>query len=361
MTSLYGRIWCGWACPQTVFLQFLFGPVERLIEGNAARRRKQDAGDFSLSMALRKFLKHIIYITASVFIAVTFLGYFTGMDRAVNVLCCPGGVLTSSLLFLIVFSLIFYFVFAWFREQACILVCPYARFQTVLTDEKTLTIGYDTSRGEKRGNPRKLKGEPLGDCIDCGFCGRVCPTGIDIRDGLQLECIGCARCIDACNSVMKAWKRPPGLVRYASEDQLSGKKHKLARPRVYAYLSLTALLLSVFIFLVSSRSLAAVDITRKGTLAYFPVGTDSTANIFSLNIRNKGVSPVTCTMAFPDLKGRSNIQNKRIPLQAGAMKTYPVNIIFPKTYLMEGRRAIILKVTGGKDIIEQPVVLLGPQ
>ena len=170
-----------------------------------------------------------------------------------------------------------------------------------VVDEKSLNVNYDAKRGEPRGKPKKNVEQTLGDCVNCGHCVKVCPTGIDIRDGVQLECIGCTKCIDACDTIMDAWKRPRGLVRYASLDQLEGKEHSLLRPRVWVYAGLITILLSVFGVLVVNRDLTTVALVRKGAAPYMEMGTDSIANIFSLDIRNKsgdksgGISPVSST------------------------------------------------------------------
>jgi cytochrome c oxidase accessory protein FixG len=219
-TARLGRIWCGWACPQTVFLHFLFAPLERLIEGKASERKKRDAGPADFRWLWRKALKHAVFLAVSWWIANTALAYFWGVDNMAWAIAHPSARNLPGLLMVLAFTGAFYYVFAFFREQACIMVCPYARFQSVLFDERTSLIAYDEKRGEARGKGPKGDRAGLGDCTDCRQCVLVCPTGIDIRMGQQMECIGCARCIDACDRTMTAWKKPAGLIRYASLSEL---------------------------------------------------------------------------------------------------------------------------------------------
>lgn len=211
LTALFGRIWCGWLCPQTVFVEGVFRRIERLIEGPANTRLR-------LKNYPKKISKHIIYVALSIFLSRVFLSYFG----------------TASNLYVFAFlSIVLYFNFFWFREQFCIIMCPYGRMQSVLQDQDTININYDSKRGEPRG---KVRVQTAGDCVDCGLCVAVCPTGIDIRNGLQMECIGCANCVDACDGIMTKLKRPLGLIRYDSLRGLETGKRRTIRPRLIAYL-----------------------------------------------------------------------------------------------------------------------------
>ncbi|MEI8340830.1 MAG: cytochrome c oxidase accessory protein CcoG, partial [Verrucomicrobiota bacterium] len=248
VTAVLGRIWCGWACPYTVFLDHVFRPIERWIDGDASARRKLATAPLDLSKIMKRTIKHGLYILVSALIAHIFLSYFISIPRLYAFM--KQGPLEHVTSFGIVAFLTgaLYFCFAQFREQFCILMCPYGRLQSALTDEDTMIIGYDLKRGEPRG---KATDPNAGACVDCNRCVTVCPTGIDIREGLQLECIGCAACIDACDDIMRKLKRPAGLVRYDSTRGLAGKKRRIFRPRLLAYgllglLGLTALGVTVF-------------------------------------------------------------------------------------------------------------------
>jgi cytochrome c oxidase accessory protein FixG len=241
VTSLLGRVWCGWACPYTVFIDHVFRRIERLLEGDAVARRKLDAAPWSVAKVLRRGGKYALYALCSALIAHVFLSYFVSIPRLYAHM--QEGPLAHAMAFGIVafLTLTLWFCFGWFREQFCIMMCPYGRLQSALTDDDTLIVGYDENRGEPRGRKGKdlpVAGPKEGDCIDCFRCVNVCPTGIDIRNGLQMECIGCTACIDACNTVMAKLSRPPGLIRYDSLNGLVGKKRRWLRPRVFAYTAL---------------------------------------------------------------------------------------------------------------------------
>jgi cytochrome c oxidase accessory protein FixG len=242
VTSLLGRLWCGWACPYTVFLDHVFRRIERWTEGDAVARRRLDAAPWTASKWLRRGLKHSLYLLCATLIAHVFLSYFVSIPRLYQHM--QEGPLAHATAFgaVLFLTLILWFCFGWFREQFCAIMCPYGRLQSALTDDDTVVIGYD----EKRGEPRGPKGKTDGSCIDCRRCVNVCPTGIDIRDGLQLECIGCAACIDACDDVMTLVGRPRGLVRYDSLNGLQGRKRRILRPRLLAYTILGLLGLTVF-------------------------------------------------------------------------------------------------------------------
>jgi cytochrome c oxidase accessory protein FixG len=360
VTSLYGRIWCGWACPQALFPQFLYDPLERLLEGTSTVRKKRDSLGLSWDWFWRKALKHVLYLLLSFTISFTFFAYFTGKDYLLHLLFTPGSHPGMSLA-LVLGGLTLYGFFPWFKEQACILVCPYARFQTVLTDEKTLNIGYDENRGEPRGNPRKQPKTEFGDCINCRRCVRVCPTGIDIREGLQLECIGCAKCIDACNAVMRAWKREEGLVRYASLKQFEGKEHKILRTRVIAYLGLTFILLAAFTALLLFRPLTSVKIIRRGAEPYISASSDSVSNLYTIRIRNKHTQKRTYRLLVAeDQKYRHSLEGLELVANPGQLLALPLTINSNAKVFKNGRKNIELVLETSGEKVKVKTALAGP-
>ncbi|HEX6764890.1 MAG TPA: cytochrome c oxidase accessory protein CcoG, partial [Polyangiaceae bacterium] len=252
-TAVVGRAWCGWACPQTVYLEFLYRPIERWFEGgNGAERR---------SGGIRSFAKYACFFAISVLIGNTFLAYFVGTDALVRwVLQSPFEHPEPFLVMAAVSGLAF-FDFAYFREQMCTVACPYARLQSVLLDRRSLVVGYDARRGEPRSKGKSVPGS--GDCIDCGACVKTCPTGIDIRKGLQLECIACTQCADACDSIMARIKKPAGLIRYAAQASLeSGEAVRVFRPRVAIYAGILLVLLIALVATAATKTEAEVMVLR---------------------------------------------------------------------------------------------------
>jgi len=232
VTALFGRLWCGWACPQTVFLDQVYRRIERWVEGDGVQRRTLADAPWGPGKIARAAVKHAAYIVVSLGIAHLFLAYYVSIPALWAMMTGAPGRHWAAFVFIALATGVVYFNFAWFREQLCIIICPYGRLQSVLTDDHTLIIGYDAARGEPRG---PAGAHAAGDCIACDRCVRVCPTGIDIRQGLQMECIGCAACVDACDEVMAHTGRPPGLVRYDSLAGLARKPKRIWRPRLAIY------------------------------------------------------------------------------------------------------------------------------
>jgi len=233
ITDIWGRLWCGYACPQTVFLEGLYRRVERLIEGSREPRLRRNRSPLNADKLWRKVLKHLLFAAFSIVLGNVFLSYFIPVKVLMHMMQLTPSENSEAFTWMLSLSGLMYFNFAWFREQTCLIVCPYGRLQSVLTDDNSLVIGYDQRRGEPRG---KQVAANNGDCIDCNRCVVVCPTGIDIRNGLQLDCIGCANCVDACDEIMRRIGKPPGLVRYDSNNGLQGHQKQLLRPRLALYL-----------------------------------------------------------------------------------------------------------------------------
>lgn len=287
LTTVLGRVWCGYMCPQTVFLEAIFRRVERLVEGPRSKRLERNAAPFSLSKLARKVLKHALFLLAATLLAHVFLSYFVSLPSMMAMAFGPPSDHPEAFGWVAAMTGVLYLNFSWFREQLCMIVCPYGRLQSVLTDDDTLVIGYDGIRGEPRG---KAKDPNAGDCVDCKRCVVVCPTGIDIRNGLQLECIGCAACVDACDTIMGKLGRDPGLVRYDSLRGLEGGKRVWWRSRLLLYivLGIAGLLAST---LALSRHVALeANLLRPGG-ATFAVEGGVIRNPLSVHLVNKADEP----------------------------------------------------------------------
>ncbi|MCD6023259.1 MAG: ccoG [Fibrobacteria bacterium] len=364
VTAKWGRVWCGWACPQTVFLQFVFAPLERWIEGNAGVRRRRDQGKPTFDWAWRKVLKQGVFLAVSALIGNTALAYFWGLENVLGALSHAPAENPTGFAFVTSFTLLFYGVFAFFKEQACVLICPYAKFQSVLLDERSLIVGYDARRGEPRGRAPSGSGgsrSGLGDCVDCGHCVQVCPTGIDIRKGVQLECIACTRCVDACDSIMTAWKKPAGLIRYASLSELEGKSDARFRKRLLVYGVLSVVLGSMSAWALWTRPEVSVDILRVGRNPYERVGEDSVLNTFSLNLRNKSPHRRELGVEFAEpFQGRHDWQGRRYALGSGQRLRVPFTVTSSRSEFSRGKRKLSLNLTDGKESWKFEATLAGP-
>ncbi len=321
LTALLGRVWCGWACPHTVFLDHVYRRIERWLEGDAAARRALASAPMTGDKFLRLAAKHVLYILVSLAITHLFLAYFISLPELWSFMQAAPGEHGAAFLFVFTAAGALYFNFAWFREQLCIVICPYGRLQSALTDDHTLVIGYDAQRGEPRGKTwsggevggelaradsaearaNSLAHGKTGDCIDCNRCVQVCPTGIDIRHGLQLECIGCAACIDACDEVMAKVKRPAGLIRYDSFAGFAGGITRWIRPRTILYGVLLAVGATVAAFAFSTVKPANFLVYRTGGAAYF-VGPDEVRNQFMVRLVNKRTVPATFIVSTEGLR-----------------------------------------------------------
>lgn len=301
-TALAGRLWCGFACPQTVWTE-VFIWMEQLTEGNRNKRMKLDKGPWNFNKIWRKTAKQFLWITFALWTGFTFVGFFTPIkELAVNVATWNMGPWETFWLFFYGFAT--YGNAGFLREQVCLYMCPYARFQGAMFDKETLIISYDENRGEPRmrGKTRREAENP-GDCIDCTMCVQVCPTGIDIRDGLQYECIACAACIDACDDVMESVGLPKGLIRYTTENALEGKESRVLRPRILIYGAILTLLVSSFAYALLTRSSIDANVIPDRNSFYRIVDARRIENVYNLKIMNKGSQTAFYEVSATGLEG----------------------------------------------------------
>lgn len=294
VTSVLGRVWCGWTCPYTVFLEHVFRRVERWIEGDATARRQLDRAPWTRTKLIKRGTKHAIFLVLAAAITHVFLSYFVSLHGLYDMMKQSPMHHATAFGVVVFLTLALYFCFSWFREQFCVIMCPYGRMQSALSDDHTITIGYDQQRGEPRG---KASDPSAGACISCNRCVQVCPTGIDIRNGLQLECIGCAACVDACDDIMRKINRPTGLIRYDSLVGLKGGKTRLLRPRTILYTVMLLVGVSVATFSISHLEPLRANAMRMAGQPYYEADGDL-RNQFMVRVINKRNQPASYTMTL---------------------------------------------------------------
>ncbi|CAN5392913.1 cytochrome c oxidase accessory protein CcoG [soil metagenome] len=302
-TALFGRLFCGWACPQTIFMEMVFRKIEYFIEGDSTHQKALNAAPMSPLKFWKKLSKHVLFFVLSFIIANTFLAYIIGIDEIKHIVTDDPSKHTGGLIAIMAFTGVFYGVYARFREQVCIVVCPYGRLQGVLLDKNSVVIGYDYKRGEPRGKLHKNEERILGDCIDCHQCVQVCPTGIDIRNGTQLECVNCTACIDACNNIMDHVGKPQGLIRYTSENAIATKEKFKVTSRIIGYSIVLVILMGTLITLLAIRHDVEATILRTPGLLYQPQDGNKFSNLYNIKIVNKTFNDLPLEIRIVEPKG----------------------------------------------------------
>lgn len=358
-TAIFGRVWCGWGCPQTIYMEFVYRPLERFFDGGPGVKRS--------GKAIRRAVKYVVYLLVSALLAHTFLAYFVGVDRLKVWLTRSPFEHIGPFMVMATTTILMMFDFCFFREQLCLVACPYGRFQSVLLDRKSLIVAYDRLRGEPRGK-RSLSlpiapSEQHGDCVDCGLCVRTCPTGIDIRDGLQMECIHCTQCIDACDEIMDRVERPRGLIRYACQDEIAGNPPNRWRPRLIIYPLLLAISIGTLITLVATRSPVDITLLRGQGMPFFVTDDGAVQNGLRVKLVNRTDRPLTVSISVEQTREPVvvDVTGQTFELNPGQTITQPVLVTAPRSIFQVGRAdaRLVVRETGGwtKEIACR---LLGP-
>ena len=361
-TAAFGRLFCGWACPQTNFMEMMFRKVEYFVLGDAAAQRQLKNAPWTTHKIIKVTVKQVSFYLLSFIIANFFLAYIIGIKDLEKIITEPVSEHVVGFSSILVFSGVFYAVYAFFREQACTVVCPYGRLQSVLLDKNSMIVAYDYKRGEPRGNAKKNAEENLGDCIDCHFCVKVCPTGIDIRDGVQMECVGCTACIDACNSIMDKLDRPRGLIRYASENSIANGEPLHYTTRMKFYTGLCALVLCVVSFLLMTRKDIDATIMRTPGMLYQERGTDSISNLYNITMINKTIKAEQIQIRLDDGNGKVEIIGKPyISVEKEGQGSGSFFVVLPNTRIHSRKTEIKMDLyTGDEKIVTLKTNFLGP-
>ncbi|WP_428239869.1 cytochrome c oxidase accessory protein CcoG [Gynuella sp.] len=346
ITVYAGRVWCGYTCPQSVWT-WIFMWFEEKTEGQRNRRIKLDAQSMSAEKFLRKTAKHAAWLMVAFWTGFTFVGYFSPI-RTLIVDLATFAITGWSLFWILFFTVATYLNAGWMREQVCIYMCPYARFQSVMFDKDTLIVSYDPKRGETRGS-RKRGVDPkelgLGDCIDCDLCVHVCPTGIDIRDGLQYECISCAACIDACDSVMDKMGYEKGLIRYTTEHNLAGEKTHPIRPRLLGYGAALIVMMSLFSYTIATRIPLAMDIIRDRGALHRMTPNGLVENSYQVKIMNMAEERRNFVLTVKGPDSLKIVNNASISLDSGESIDLPLRLVASPKALTTPSQAIFFTLT----------------
>jgi cytochrome c oxidase accessory protein FixG len=361
-TAAFGRLFCGWVCPQTNFMEMAFRKIEYLIEGNASEQKLLAQAPWNTSKILKKTSKHIIFFAISFIIANYFLSYIIGVKELGKIITEPVTEHFGGFLSLMIFSGIFYGVYAFFREQVCTVVCPYGRLQGVLLDKNSMVVAYDYQRGEPRGKYTKKEESGLGDCIDCFQCVKVCPTGIDIRNGTQMECVGCTACIDACDNIMDKVGRPKGLVRYASENGIKNGEKLRYTPRMKFYTFILLVLVGLLSTMLLTRKDLDGTIMRTPGMLYQERGADSISNLYNIKLVNKTVNAVPLSLKLESMPGQLEIiGHHAIDVKAEGQGSGSFFVILPAKFLTNRKTEIRIGLyEGTRKVDELKTNFLGP-
>jgi cytochrome c oxidase accessory protein FixG len=362
-TAAFGRLFCGWVCPQTIFMEMFFRKIEYFIEGSAAEQKLLARAPWTGKKIFKKVSKHSIFFLFSFIIANFFLAYIIGVKELGKIITEPVRDHVGGLLSLLVFSGIFYAVYAFFREQACTVVCPYGRLQGVLLDRNSMIVAYDHKRGEPRNKFTKKATTDHGDCIDCMQCVKVCPTGIDIRNGTQMECVGCTACIDACDAIMEKINKPLGLIRYASENGIENREPLKYTGRMKLYSVLLSILVIILGFLLFTRKDVDATIIRTPGMLYQQRGADSVSNLYNIKVANKTIDKIPLQLKLESVSGNIEIIGDRhaIAVKEEGQGSGTFFVILPANIIHQRKLPLRIGLYNGNEKVDEiSTNFLGP-
>jgi cytochrome c oxidase accessory protein FixG len=362
-TVVFGRVFCGWACPQTIFMEMVFRKIEYWLDGDMNAQRRLKEMPWTSYKIRKRAIKMAVFYFISFIIANFFLAYIIGMDDVLAMVREGIGANLGTFISLLVFTTIFFFVYYWFREQVCIVVCPYGRLQGVFLDKKSIVVAYDYVRGEPRGKIKKEKEGKwdTGDCVDCFACVRVCPTGIDIRNGTQLECVNCTACIDACNTIMDKVGRPRGLIRYESEENIAHSKKTKFNWRIAAYSLVLILLTSALVVMLVTRDDVDARVLRTAGQMFQTMPDGRISNLYNIKLVNKTRKEIPVTMRLENMKGEITVVQKDmvVPKESHFQTSFFVKI--ERQLVVKRKTPIVLGIYQGDKKIETiNTTFLGP-
>lgn len=354
-TVVFGRVWCGWACPQTLFMEMVFRRIEYWIEGDANQQRKLAKMPWNGEKIGKRFLKHSIFGFIAILIGHTAMAYLIGIEKVKEIVTQSPAENMTGFLGLVAFSVVFYGVFAYLREQACIAICPYGRLQGVLLVKDSMAVMYDWIRGEPRGKMKKNEVQAdKGDCIDCKLCVHVCPTGIDIRNGTQLECVNCTACIDVCDDVMTKIDKPKGLIKISSYNAIAEGKKKLFTTRVAGYTGVLLVLITLLTVFVSTRSAIQATILRVPGMLYQRLDDNQIQNLYNIQLINKTTEEMIINIKLMESVGTIEVVGGHTITIAPSGKTDAVFYVrFPETELKGNKNQIVLGIYQGETLIDE--------
>lgn len=361
-TNAFGRIFCGWICPQTIFMEMLFRRVDYLVLGSAQQQRLLARADWDGKKVRKYALRYTIYFVLSFIIANTFLSYIIGVDELFKIMTEPVSMHIGGFIAIMIFTLVFFGVYAFLREQVCTNICPYGRLQSVLLDKNSVVVAYDYKRGEPRAKFRKVQNESDGDCIDCNACVNVCPTGIDIRNGTQLECVNCTACIDACNFIMDKVGRPRGLIRYDSESNIAEGKKFTFTPKLKGYSTVLTVLVVAIAALLITRKNVDGTLMRSSGLLFQERGVDSISNLYNLKLINKTSHPFELEVRPEGFEGAVElIGHNRITLKPEGQTNATFFIVKPSKAIADRKEKVKVGLyQDGEKINTLSSTFLGP-
>jgi cytochrome c oxidase accessory protein FixG len=361
-TVVFGRVFCGWACPQTIFMEMVFRKIEFWLDGDAQKQKQLKAMPWNAYKVRKRVTKMVVFYAVSFLIANFFLSYIIGMNELEKMITEGIPANYGTFFSLIGFTTVFFFVYYWFREQACIVVCPYGRLQGVLLDKKSMVVAYDFVRGEPRGKLKKAAINPdQGDCIDCLACVRVCPTGIDIRNGTQLECVNCTACIDACNAIMDSINKPQGLIRIDSEENIEHERKNKFNWRLAAYSFILTALVGFLVYLLASRSDVSARVLRTPGQIFQTQPDGRISNLFSIKLTNKTRRDIPMTLKLENMKGEISIVGDDLTVPAESYFQSPFFVKIARNEIEKRKTKLLIGVyEGNKKIETAETTFIGP-